>query len=86
VKALSEKLTPDGSLWVVRPKGKDGVSELAVFAAGHGARLVDVKVAKWNETDTGHKFVLPKADRAKRDKRGKPDKRGEPDKRDKARA
>jgi hypothetical protein len=63
VKGLARKLTPDGALWIVRPKGKDGVAESAVFEAGRGAGLVDVKIAKWSDADTGMKFVIPKAAR-----------------------
>ena len=48
-----------------RPKGRDGVAEGAVFAAGRGAGLVDVKVAKWSDADTGMKFVIPKEARGK---------------------
>ncbi len=66
VKTLATKLTPDGALWIVRPKGKDGVAEGAVFEAGRGAGLVDVKVVKWSETDTGLKFVVRKEERGAR--------------------
>jgi hypothetical protein len=62
-KSLAEKLAPDGAFWIVRPKGKDGVDEHAVFDAGHAAGLVDVKVVRWSEADTGMKFVVPKASR-----------------------
>jgi hypothetical protein len=66
VKGLAKKLAPDGALWIVRPKGKEGVAEAAVFEAGRGAGLVDVKVAKWSDVDTGMKFVIPKGARAAR--------------------
>ena len=66
VKGLAKKLAPDGALWIVRRRGKDGVAESAVFEAGRGAGLVDVKVAKWSDTETAMKFVIPKSARAKR--------------------
>ncbi len=51
-------------MWIVRLEGSpNGVSEGAVFDAGHAAGLVDVKVARWSDTDTGMKFVVPKAKR-----------------------
>lgn len=58
VKGLKEKLSPDGGIWIVRPKGRDGVPEGSVFEAGRGAGLVDVKVVKWSETDTDRKSVV----------------------------
>lgn len=60
---LRRGLVPDGAIWVVRPKGKDGVSEQAVMAAGKAAGLVDVKVARFSDTHTAEKFVIPVARR-----------------------
>jgi hypothetical protein len=65
VEVLAKKIALDGALWIVRPKGKDGVAEGAVFAAGRGAGLVDVKVTRWSDAETGMKFVVPKAKRAR---------------------
>jgi hypothetical protein len=63
VKPLAGKLAADGAMWIVRPKGKDGVNEMSVFAAGHEAGLVDVKVAKFSQAETAMKFVVPVAKR-----------------------
>jgi hypothetical protein len=63
IPALASKLARDGALWTVRPKGKNGVAEGAAFAAGHEAGLVDVKVARYSETHTANKFVIPLAKR-----------------------
>jgi hypothetical protein len=66
VAPLAAKLARDGALWIVRPKGvkgKGGVAEGAVRAAGLGAGLVDVKVARYSETHTAAKFVIPLAKR-----------------------
>jgi hypothetical protein len=63
VAPLVSKLARDGALWIVRPKGKGGVAEAAVRAAGLGAGLVDVKVARYSETHTAEKFVIPLAKR-----------------------
>ncbi len=60
---LKASLTPDGAIWTIRQKGKDGVSERAVRAAGLAAGLVDVKVARFSDTHTAEKFVIPKAKR-----------------------
>ena len=63
VAPLVSKLARDGALWVVRPKGKDGVAEGAVRTAGLDAGLVDVKVARYSDTHTAAKFVIPLAKR-----------------------
>jgi hypothetical protein len=60
---LKASLTPNGAIWTIRQKGKDGVSESAVRAAGLAAGLVDVKVARFSDTHTAEKFVIPKAKR-----------------------
>jgi hypothetical protein len=53
----------DGAIWVVYPKGVKEITEAQVLAAGKKAGLVDVKVVKFSETHTAHKFVIPKAKR-----------------------
>jgi len=60
---LKASLEPAGAIWTIRPKGKDGVSEAAVRAAGLAAGLVDVKVARFSDTHTAEKFVIPKSKR-----------------------
>jgi hypothetical protein len=66
VAPLAKKIEDDGALWIVRPKGKGGVAEAAVRAAGKGAGLVDVKVARFSETHTAEKLVVPVAQRGGR--------------------
>jgi hypothetical protein len=58
-----EALKKDGAIWVVNPKGQKNFNENHVLAAGKKAGLVDVKVAKFSETHTAHRFVIPKAQR-----------------------
>ena len=53
----------DGAIWIVNPKGQKNFNENAVLAAGKKAGLVDVKVVKFSETHTAHRFVIPKAQR-----------------------
>lgn len=57
--ALKKYLKPNGALWVVRPKGRPEISEMAVMAAGKAAGLVDVKVVSFSHTHTAEKFVIP---------------------------
>ncbi len=56
-------LKRDGAIWVVRPKGSPNISEADVMRAGKAAGLVDVKVARFSETHTAEKFVIPVAQR-----------------------
>jgi hypothetical protein len=58
-----KSLTKDGAIWVVNPKGQKSFNENHVLAAGKKAGLVDVKVVKFSETHTAHRFVIPKAQR-----------------------
>jgi hypothetical protein len=57
---LQERIKRDGMIWIVTRKGKDGIKEADVRAAGKAAGLVDVKVAAFSETHTALKFVIPK--------------------------
>jgi hypothetical protein len=60
---LKESIRPDGTIWVIRPKGRPEISERAVMDAGRAAGLVDVKVVSFSATHTAEKFVIPKAAR-----------------------
>lgn len=53
VPALAER----GALWVVHPKGRDGVRDTAIFAAGRAAGLTATKVARFSDTHTAEKLV-----------------------------
>ena len=59
------RLGEAGALWVVRPRGVPAIGEAVVRAAARSAGLVDVKVARFSETHTAEKFVVPRASRAK---------------------
>ena len=60
---LAESLKPNGGIWVVAPKGGQEPREAQVLEAGKRAGLVDVKVARFSDTHTAHKFVIPVARR-----------------------
>src|SRR5262249_668518 len=53
----------DGAVWVVHPKGPRGLRDLEIFAAGKRAGLTAVKVARFSETHTAEKLVIPKSSR-----------------------
>jgi len=59
IETLKASLRPDGALWVIRPKGRPEISEMAVMRAGKAAGLVDVKVVSFSATHTAEKFVIP---------------------------
>jgi hypothetical protein len=58
---LREAIEPDGSVWVIWPKGRKEFREDDVRAAGPGARLVDVKVVSVSDTLSGLKMMVPVA-------------------------
>jgi hypothetical protein len=45
----------------VHPKGKDGVKDTAIFAAGRAAGLVAIKVARVSGTHSAEKLVRPRS-------------------------
>ena len=57
---LQTSMKRHGAIWVVAPKGGREPGEAAVLEAGKRAGLVDVKVARFSETHTAHKFVVPR--------------------------
>jgi hypothetical protein len=60
---LRDEIARDGAIWVIRPKGRDDLTEALVIAAGRGAGMHDVKIARISATHTGMKFVIPVAQR-----------------------
>jgi hypothetical protein len=57
--SLRDRIARDGAIWVIRPKGRDDLTEAMVIAAGRGAGMHDVKIARISATHTGMKFVIP---------------------------
>ena len=56
---LAAEMKPDGALWVVYPKGVKSIREIEAIEAGRAAGLKDVKVARFSDTHTALKFVIP---------------------------
>jgi hypothetical protein len=56
---LAKIITPDGSLWIVYPKGVKTIREVEVLQAGRAAGLKDTKVASFSPTHTALRFVVP---------------------------
>jgi Protein of unknown function (DUF3052) len=58
---LKASLVSDGGIWVVSPKGVRTIRDVDVMAAARAAGLVDVKVARWSDSHTALKLVIPRA-------------------------
>ena len=63
-------LVPDGALWLISPRASSSspgarprVTEAGALAAGRAAGLTDIKVIRFSDTHTAHKFVIPRAHR-----------------------
>jgi hypothetical protein len=63
--ALRQKITDTGAVWIVTPKGRPELGHDPVVAAAKNAGLVDVKTARYSETHTALKLVVPRAQRLK---------------------
>jgi hypothetical protein len=63
VKIIAAQMQGSAALWIVYPKGRKGITESDVRAAGLKAKLVDVKVVSFSPTHTALKFVIPKSKR-----------------------
>ena len=61
--SLETSLARDGAVWVVYPKGRKDPSEGDVIGAGKAAGFIDVKVARFSDSHTALKFVIPVARR-----------------------
>jgi hypothetical protein len=59
VAALRKKLPDDGALWIVYPKGRKEIREADVLESGRATGMKDVKVARFSDTHTALKFVVP---------------------------
>jgi hypothetical protein len=59
IASLRDQIARDGAIWVIRPKGRDDLTEGMVIAAGRGAGMHDIKIARISATHTGMKFVIP---------------------------
>ena len=61
IATTAKSMGATATLWTIRPKGKEGISETATRNAGLAASLVDVKVVRYSDTHTAEKFVRRKA-------------------------
>ena len=59
----AEAIARDGAIWVVHPKGRDGLRDTEIFAEAKRVGLTYTKVARFSETHTAEKLVVPKSRR-----------------------
>ena len=59
IATVAAKLPPKAPLWVVHPKGKDGVADTKIFAVAKQAGLSYTKVAKFSATHTAERLNRP---------------------------
>jgi len=59
IASLRDQIARDGAIWVVRPRGRNDLTEGMAIAAGRGAGMHDIKIARISATHTGMKFVIP---------------------------
>ena len=59
-------LSEGGAIWVVHPKGRDGVPDTMIFERAKALGLTYTKVARISDTHTAEKLVRPRAVQRKR--------------------
>jgi hypothetical protein len=59
IATITTQLPPKAALWVIHPKGKDGVKDTAVFEAAREAGLTYTKVARFSATHTAERLNRP---------------------------
>ena len=63
IDALSRRIAPTGGIWIIHPKGRPDLSHDVLVGAGKAAGLIDNKTARFSDSHTGLRFVIPKARR-----------------------
>jgi hypothetical protein len=61
--SMTSRITRNGAIWVVHPRGDASVADLVIFAAARDAGLTCTKVVRFSEHDTAEKLVIPRTAR-----------------------
>jgi hypothetical protein len=62
-----ESIVPNGAIWVVHRKGKDSsLKDTEIFGAAKRLGLTATKVARFSDTHTAEKLVIPVAKRPRK--------------------
>jgi hypothetical protein len=59
IAAIASRLPAKAGLWVIHPKGKDGVPDTAIFAVAKENGLTYTKVARFSATHTAERLNRP---------------------------
>jgi hypothetical protein len=59
IATVAAKLPSKAALWVIHPKGKDGVADTAIFEVARQAGLTYTKVARFSATHTAERLNQP---------------------------
>lgn len=60
---LRKSIAPNGAIWTVHRKARKDLNESMIMKAARAAGLVDTKTARFSETHTALKWVIPTGDR-----------------------
>jgi hypothetical protein len=66
LESLRGRIVPAGAIWVITPKGKPVLGREPVIHAARDAGLVDVKSARFSDSHTALKLMIPKNSRKSR--------------------
>ena len=60
---LRGRIKPTGAIWLIHPKGVGGLKHEPIVEAARAADLIDVKTARFSDTHTALKLMVPRASR-----------------------
>lgn len=63
LKTHKKYIKKNGAIWAVIPKGNPSLNATHLIASGKSAGLTDNKVARFSETHTAYRFVIPLSSR-----------------------
>ena len=63
LESLRGKIVPAGAIWVITPKGTPSLGREPVIHAARAAGLVDVKSARFSDSHTALKLMIPRDSR-----------------------
>ena len=66
IESLTQRLRPEGAIWVILPKSVRTVTKANVFAAAKEAGLKQVQVLDYSDNRAAYKIVRPSAPKKKR--------------------
>jgi hypothetical protein len=64
VAAMRQRIAQNGGIWVITPKGRPELGHDPLVAAAKAAGLIDTKTARFSDTHTALKLVIPRAQRS----------------------